>query len=79
MAEWHKNLQYLKRILLRIPEPSPIATDVMANTMNYPIIVKGVDASKTKSFLKPYTVWNSMILTMSLKTPSPYTIEKSLG
>lgn len=53
MAEWHKNLQYLKRTLLRIPEKSPIATDVMANAMNLPIIVKGVLASKTKSFLKP--------------------------
>lgn len=78
MAEWHKNRKYLNIRLLRIPKRRPIARDDKANTMKLKIIVKGVDAVKD-SFYRLVTVLKRMMLTISLKTPSPYTIENSLG
>ena len=78
IAEWHRNRAYLKRKLLRIPNNRPIASDEAANTMKFPIMVKGVLGVKSCD-LKPLTVLKRIMLTMSLNTPSPYTIENNLG
>lgn len=78
IAEWHRNLAYLKRKLLSMPNRRPIAKDDNASTMKLPIIVNGV-LTVNSYVLSPATVLNRMILTMSLKTPSPYTIENNLG
>jgi len=70
MAEWVRNLQYLKAKLLIIPKPSPNPKDAAAKPKKFPIIMKGVAAVKL-GVLRLLTVLNRMILTMSLKTPSP--------
>lgn len=64
--------------LLKIPNSKPIASEESDSSMKFPIIVKGVVAVKFVS-LSYCTVLNKMILTISLNTPSPYTIENSLG
>jgi hypothetical protein len=78
IGEWHKNLQYLKRRLLNTPPKTPNAKEANASVMKLPAIMSGV-LPVNSVFESDYTVLNRMILTISLKTPSPYTIEKSLG
>ena len=56
--------------LLRIPKTSPITSDESASLIKLRMIVNGVVAVKS-SFYNSVTVLNRIILTMSLKTPSP--------
>ena len=56
--------------LLRIPKSSPMASEEKANTRKLKMMVNGVDGVKS-SFYNYVTVLNRMMLTMSLKTPSP--------
>jgi hypothetical protein len=65
--------------LLNIPEKRPIPTEAAARARKLPRISKGELAVKLKLVLKLYTVLNKIILTMSLNTPSPYTIENNFG
>ena len=70
IAEWHKNRKYLNIRLLSTPKSRPIAREDKASTIKLKIIVNGVEAVKD-SFYKLVTVLKRMMLTMSLKTPSP--------
>ena len=70
IAEWHKNLMYLNIRLDAAPNTTPIEIEERANSIKLPAITKGVDAVNTVEF-RLYTVLNRIILTMSLKTPSP--------
>jgi len=79
IGEWHKNLKTLNKRELKIPPINPMPTDAIASLMKSPIISNGVDASNLMSPLYFETVLNKIILTMSLNTPSPYTILKSFG
>ena len=70
MAECVKNLQYLNARLLAIPKPSPNPKDAAAKPMKFPMIINGV-ATVNSAVERPLTVLNRMMLTISLKTPSP--------
>ena len=70
IAEWHKNLAYLNMRLLRTPNRSPIANDERAKVTKFRMIVNGVEAENS-SFYKLVTVLKRVVLTISLKTPSP--------
>ena len=70
IAEWQRNLHHLKIRLLIIPAKRPIPTELIASRMKSPIILKGVEASNSSDW-SPCTVLNRIILTISLKTPSP--------
>jgi hypothetical protein len=70
-ALWQRNLQCLKSKLLNIPALSPISIDTIPSIKKLPAMEKGVKGVKSKSDLKLCTVLNRIILTMSLKTPSP--------
>lgn len=78
IAEWVRNLKYLKARLLKTPKPNPKDRDAAANPKKLRIIRKGVLVVNS-AVLSYCTVLNRMMLTMSLKTPSPYTIENSFG
>lgn len=56
--------------LVRIPNSRPIASEEKASTRKLNIIVNGVVAPNS-SFYREDTVLNNIILTISLKTPSP--------
>jgi hypothetical protein len=79
IAELQRNLKYLKTRLLNRPPANPIAIDTIPRAMKSPAILIGVKAVKLSVSLNPDTLLNNMILTISLKTPSPYTIENNLG
>jgi len=49
MEEWHKNLQSLKRTLLKIPKPRPTAREPIASAIKEARISKGVFQSKVCS------------------------------
>ena len=78
IAEWVRNLKYLKARLLKTPKPNPKDNDAAANAKKFSIIRNGV-AVVNSVVLSYCTVLNRMMLTISLNTPSPYTIENSLG
>jgi len=71
MGLWHKNLHFLNRILLKIPDTRPSNIDTKASIIKFPTIEKKVATSNSKLSLNLTTVPNRMILTISLKTPSP--------
>jgi len=47
IGEWHKNLKYLNRRLLKTPPTSPTANEARASIMKFPAIVKGVEDVKS--------------------------------
>ena len=53
------------------PKTSPIVTETTPRSRKFPRISKTEYHWKSYSVLRFYTVLNRMILTMSLKTPSP--------
>ena len=58
---------------------NPISNELEANIVKSPSILNGVFQSKSESDPNLLTVLNKMILTISLNTPSPQTIENNLG
>ena len=68
----------MNKRLLKIPNKRPIAKEERASVIKLRMIVKGVEGEKS-SFYKLVTVLKRIILTISLNTPSPYTIENSFG
>ena len=78
IAEWTSILNHLKSKLLNIPNTRPIATDDKASARKFPRIC-GTVFGPNSTFYNPCTVLNKIILTMSLNTPSPYTMENNFG
>jgi hypothetical protein len=90
MGEWVIGLNDLKTAELINPMITPIPTDLMANTIKsyaipttlYQANVSSPPFAYSSSVLTgnyDYTTPKRIILTISLNTPSPYTIENNFG
>ena len=79
IAEWVRKRIHLNIKLLIMPPTSPTTSEERAKRKNYFAIMNGDCHVKLKFDLKPWTVLNNMMLTISLNTPSPYTIENNFG
>jgi len=67
-----KNLHFLNRIALKMPENKPIKMDTNPNIKKLPAISNTLPALNSNVVdLKLVTVLNRMMLTISLNTPSP--------
>jgi len=81
IGEWVRNLNHLNSRALKHPAKRPTPSDSRARITKWPRITNGVPAenSNLDRGAMFWTVPKRMIETMSLNTPSPYTIEKSFG